>query len=281
MVLAIAVAGFCTNSPVRGANVNAAFISHESSLNETNPVFPGPVGGTLTLGFFGDIDNNAGTPDAFAAFLPGATPAGDHDNQLAGNPAMQGFHKENTHDIPAITVNTSGLPTSIFTFNIDPDQIVMHPGNTGANAIVPPFFDAVVRYTAARPGNYDITGSFDSIDVGSTLNQVLLNETTVLFSQNESLGQPAAFSLTNVALAAGDRVDFIVDPNGNVFGDTTGLVADIVVPEPGALALLCGVGAITFRSRRQRRRTDSAHASAAQTIPSSRASASFAVNVIE
>lgn len=113
---------------------------------------------------------------------------------------MQGFHKENNHDIPATTVNTSGAATTIFTFNIDPDQIVMHPGNIGPNAVVAPFFDAIVRYTVSGPWLYDITGSFDSIDVGDTLNQVVLNETTVLFSQNESLGQPAAFSIANLAL---------------------------------------------------------------------------------
>lgn len=250
LLVCVALVVLCAASSVRGANINAAFIANEASLNETNPVFPGPVGGTLTIGYFGDIDNNGGTPDAFAPFLPGPTPAGDHTNQFAGNPVMQGFHKENTHDIPATTVNTSGGPTSIFGLSIDPDQIVMHPGNIGANAIVPPFFDAVVRYTAARPGFYDITGSFDSIDVGRTLNRVLLNETTVLFSQNEFLGEPAAFSLTHVPLAAGDRIDFVVDPNGDVFGDTTGLSADIIIPEPSSLSLLFGAGALMLLRRR-------------------------------
>jgi hypothetical protein len=135
-------------------------------------------------------------------------------------------------------VNTSGGPTNYFHLNVDPYQIVMHPGNIGSNAIVPPYFDAVVRYTVTRPGLYDIVGSFDSIDVGGTLNLVVLNETTVLFSQNEFLAQPAAFNITDVALAAGDRIDFVVDPNGDVFGDTTGLSADIVVPEPGSLTIL-------------------------------------------
>ena len=249
MLIGAAIASLCAAGPLRGANVNDFYIAHEASLNETNPVFRGPVGGTLTIGYFGDIDNNAGTPDAFAPFLPGATPVGDHVNQYYGNAFEQGFHKENTHDIPATTVNTSGGPTSIIGLNIDPDQIVMHPGNTGANAIVPPFFDAVVRYTVASPGSYDITGSFDSIDVGGTLNRVLLNETTVLFSQNEFLGQPAAFSMTNLALAAGDRIDFVVDPNGDVFGDTTGLSADITVPEPGSLSLLVVACALMFRRR--------------------------------
>ncbi len=246
-------AGLCVAGSVRGANVNAAFIANETSLNETNPVFPGPVGGTITIGYFGDIDNNGGTPDAFAPFLPGATPIGDHDNQFYGNPVMQGFHKENPQDIPVVTVNTSGGPTTILGLNIDPDQIVMHPGNIGANAIAPPYFDAVVRYTVANPGFYNITGSFDSIDGGTTLNRVLLNETTILFSQNESLGQPAAFSLTNVALAAGDHIDFVVDPNGDVFGDTTGLSAHIVIPEPGSLllAVLAASGLICARRGRR------------------------------
>lgn len=156
-----------------------------------------------------------------------------------------------------MTSNTSGAATSVFGLTVDSHQILLHPGNIGANAIVPPYFDAVVRYTAASPGLYDITGSFDSIDVGSTLNRVLLNETTVLFSQNESLAQPAAFSLTNVALAVGDRIDFVVDPNGNVSGDSTGLVADISVPEPSSLLLLFGACALLFcrRTRYSARKT--------------------------
>jgi hypothetical protein len=249
MLLCAALVGLCAASPLRGANVNAAYIAHEASLNETNPVFPGPVGGTITIGYFGDIDNNGGTPDAFAPFLAGATPIGDHSNAYGGNPVMQGFHKENPQDIPSTTVNTSGAATSVFGLSVDPDQIVMHPGNIGANAIVPPYFDAVVRYTVAIPGPYDITGSFDSIDGGGTLNLVLLNETTVLFSQNEFLGQPAAFNLINVPLAAGDRIDFVVDPNGNVFGDTTGLFADIAIPEPSSLSLLLGACALMLHRR--------------------------------
>lgn len=48
--LGAAIASLCAVSPLRGANINVAFIANEASANETNPVFTGPVGGTLTLG---------------------------------------------------------------------------------------------------------------------------------------------------------------------------------------------------------------------------------------
>lgn len=100
MLLGAAIASLCAESPLRAGNINAAFLANEASLNEANPVFSGPVGGTLTNRTLRRHRQQRGTPDAFAAFLSGATPAGDHDNQSYGNAFLQGSTRKTLKTFP-------------------------------------------------------------------------------------------------------------------------------------------------------------------------------------
>src|SRR5688572_27936760 len=84
-----------TGTAFAQSNINDAYVANEGTANQINPDFAGPHGGTVSIGVFGDVDSNSATPATFITFTPGDTPAGDHDNVVAGNANVQGFLRHN------------------------------------------------------------------------------------------------------------------------------------------------------------------------------------------
>jgi hypothetical protein len=119
----------------------------------------------------------------------------------------------------------------------------------------------------SRRGHLRCDGIFDGIDPHPTTTDlhVLLNNVSLFNAAISSFGVPVSFSLAG-ALAAGDRLDFVVGFGTDMdFGfDSTGLKANIsfapsaAVPEPGSL-LLVGSGFLVCgrRWRRNGRKTRS------------------------
>ncbi len=94
--------------------------------------------------------------------------------------------------------------------------------------------------------NIDFTfGDMDPNGVGQDATGfawfVDLNDSNGLLASgviNEGSGDTGPLSLTGVAVNAGDHINFVVDPNGNPFFDSTSFTATIaVIPEPATVRL--------------------------------------------
>ena len=147
--------------------------------------------------------------------------ASDHtDNYISANDPMEGFYKHNPYALPAVLVNTGPTP---FTFNfgagpVAPSEIMMH----GSNGIW-----SVVRYTIPAAGSYNVTASFRPIQGGSVDAHVVSNGVP-LFDQVLTNTQSAAPSFSNLVLAAGTLLDFVVGVSGQLNADSTAFNATIV-----------------------------------------------------
>ena len=141
------------------------------------------------------------------------------------------------------------------------EEVILHPGAQGQYA--------VIRYTAPVSGTYSLNGLFSGQDVkGTTTDVHILVNNLAIFDQNidgySGLSSGAAFgpsqtqsfSLMNLALLAGNTVDFAVGYGANTeySNDSTGLQASIGIataPEPSSLALLFGsIGVIVAAKKK-------------------------------
>lgn len=147
---------------------------------------------------------------------------------------------------PVIYRNFSNSTFAGGTVTIPGLTLVMHPGPTGFGAGGAREF-AVTRWTAPVSGAFDISGSFLALDSGSTNVHVVRNGVS-LFSSIRASSSNTAFSLSSVAINAGDTVDFVVGNDGSYFNDSTGLVANII-PTPGTAALF-SLSLVGMRRRR-------------------------------
>ncbi|MDF7799038.1 choice-of-anchor D domain-containing protein [Pontiellaceae bacterium B1224] len=129
-------------------------------------------------------------------------------------------------------------------------DLLIHPGSGESNDYV------IVRYTfseedLAGATVVDITGSFRE-QVGKTngdpadsiLGEVYHN-TTQLFSVSGAVGRlwqtDGVFNITNLTVAVGDTISFVVGNNGKFAGDETALTGVIVIQEIPAPVLVPGV----------------------------------------
>jgi hypothetical protein len=158
---------------------------------------------------------------------------------------------------PSAWKNTTGVTETVGTVQLQPGQLVEHPG--------PSDEEAVVRWTAPASGTYLINVTFTGADVvGTTTDVHVLNEGVSAFDGNvNGFGNSASFSET-LTLPVNFHIDFEVGfgSDNNFFFDSTGVSAQIStpqisgVPEPASLTLL-GIGAVglvgsTWRRRKQR-----------------------------
>jgi hypothetical protein len=231
------------------AGVNAAFAAWVYDANSEFKAFElANNSGSFAPSFSNFTAGYSQTLGSFTAFE-----ATQHTDNWFSKPELQGWNFVNNYVVPAIVVNTSDSPVQLFN-QVDPSQIVMHPGGTTSNALAEPISNAVLRFTTTNAGIYSVTGDWEAIDVGSTIKYVLVNGAT-LFSSSSST---SAFNLSNILLANGDTIDFVVNSDGFIGSDTTGLRAIITgisaVPEPTTLALF-GLGGIGLAGIAKRRRT--------------------------
>lgn len=129
--------------------------------------------------------------------------------------------------LPSVGVNRSGVaipnapPNLPFTW---PNNTVwMHTDNGGL---------VVVSWLSPTSGAVDLVFSFADIDANGG------DGIRYFVDRNNSTGQLATgvllnggtsgvLTLTNVAVGAGDRINFLVDPNGNHFFDSTAFTATV------------------------------------------------------
>jgi hypothetical protein len=133
---------------------------------------------------------------------------------------------------PAVLYNPTD-DVHAFGNDVPPHTMALHPGGSDERAII--------RWTAPESGTFSICGSFFSEGGPTTDLHVLLNGTS-LFDDYLDGAQTKPFSM-NVAVVAGDAIDFAVGFGGNGHNsDSTNFCAQIeAVPEPGSVLAVGGV----------------------------------------
>lgn len=153
--------------------------------------------------------------------------------------------------VPSVFHNATAGPISFNgTITVQPGELGFHPGSQGEYS--------VIRFTAAIADSYTLASTFRPMDTLATTDvHVLLNGVSI-FDGFVNPGAPTSFN-TNLALGAGDEVDFVVGfgSNGNFNSDATGLSAVLTtnaVPEPSSIVMLglggIGLGLAAWRRRR-------------------------------
>ena len=198
-------------------NINDAFVANEQAAGAIS--FPGPLGGTLRLGY------NL-TPSNPAAILSTGL---IHTDSWAGAPALQGWYYPNGAIVPALVVNATATAVNTGFAITGPGQIHLHPGHPSGNAFTQPASAAVLRFTVATGGVHTISGEFQSLNGGIVAVDVLRNGVSLLSS---GAGADATAFFEVVTLAPGDVVDFVVDDAGDIGSDSTGLYANIAPGSP-------------------------------------------------
>jgi len=151
----------------------------------------------------------------------------------------------NISSVPAAWINTSGSTM----YGAANGQLSLHAG-PAANGDA-----AILRFTAAQTGNYNVTGQFFAGDVGAESGSVILSGQTaspLAYFQNTT--DSSSFALTSVHINAGQTLDFVIGNNGNYYNGTTPITVFITaVPEADTYAMmLAGLGLLGFIARRKR-----------------------------
>jgi len=193
-------------------NINDAFVTSEQGAGPLT--FPGPLGGTISLGY----NLTPATPATFSA--SGLT----HTDNWANSTSMQGWYFPNGAIVPAIVVNVTATTANLFFgASVAPKQVLMHPGNPSADGAAQPAAAMVLRYTVATNGVHTISGDFQSVHSGVVAVDILRNGVSIM----DGAGADSATFEIVETLTAGDRIDFVVDDAGDIGGDSTGLNANI------------------------------------------------------
>jgi hypothetical protein len=198
-------------------NINDAFVASELAAGAIS--FPGPLGGTLRLGY----NFTPATPATFA------TASLVHTDTWASAPALQGWHVPNGAIVPSLIVNVTATAVNTGFAITGPGQMHLHPGHPSANAAAQPAAAAVLRFTVATGGVHTISGEFQSLNSGIVTVDVLRNGVSILGS---GAGADATAFFEVLTLTAGDLIDFVVDDAGDIGSDSTGLYASIVPGSP-------------------------------------------------
>jgi hypothetical protein len=200
--------------------------------------------------------NNPNGVWSYGVLSPGAVPNAATFSLYPGHGNTAGIDfvgvdNNGLSDPPYVSHNPTGTTISVSTVTYGPGQAGFHPGSNGAYSDY--------RFTAPATGSYALSALFTGIDHGGTTTDVhVLDNGAALFNGNVNGYLSTASFSTTLALAAGDRVDFVVGfgTNGNYFNDSTALNATLalnpaaVVPEPSSLALLALGGAALAGWRR-------------------------------
>ncbi len=180
-----------------------------------------------------------GFRDAVASTSQTLFALADHNNSIAGFPAIQGWQ----NSFMTVAVNVSGSAVG----SLGPGQLTVHP-----MATADPFTFNVIRWTAPITGTYQLSASWfvpsltsDGVDAHVVVNGISLFDTVVGPNATQSTSQ-------SLLLVAGTFLDFVVGPGtATTTNDSTTFEAVItLVPEPTSTLMIAAAMPLFFVRRR-------------------------------
>lgn len=207
------------------------------------------------------LNSNAATGGTEAALSPSTTLG------QAGNSGFGVASGLNSFQVGVLGAIDGGTVYQIFNdgfannAGVEGTDLLLHFGNNAATSFV------IVRYTISATdivnGTFaTIAGSFRKGGTGSDSISSVYHNANSLFSVDSDAGDginsltvtEGTFNITNLSVAEGDTISFVVDRNTSIFGGETALTGTIdlsAVPEPSTSALLLGgLGMLFIRRRR-------------------------------
>ncbi len=152
---------------------------------------------------------------------------------------------------PFAGVNTTSPGSSSWAVG----ELAIHPGQSGGGSGAAM---AILSWTSPVTGTADIDFSLAMGLSGNVLWFFEKNDSTITLASGTLVGSSATdtFSLSNISINTGDRLNFVVNSNGGVGSDLVRLRSAIIktnaVPEPSTFVLLA-LGAPLGLYRRYRR----------------------------
>jgi hypothetical protein len=196
---------------------------------------------TSTWSFrYGTVNNRDGIYNLLPYFF--------NDNRGLNGPWSRWLSSNDSNSLPFVGKNTSGQTLSSGSFSCPVNQSNLHP--TASSFVV-------VSWLAPSTGTLSsLRFLFSDLDSGGGNGVTCYvdkdNSTGNLWSQVVSNGGSSGEQVFNgLNVNAGDRINFIVDPNGNEGSDSTRLMAEITfIPEPATVSLLVLGGLALLRRRK-------------------------------
>ena len=126
---------------------------------------------------------------------------------------------------PLVGINSTYATQIVKNFPFPPRSVFVHPGISGL---------AIIGWKSPFTGLVNVSGFFSDLDptgFNGVIWSVDRGSQTFASGTIASGGPAQTFSLTNVAVKAGQALYFIVDPNGDYTSDSTGV--DVIVTGVG------------------------------------------------
>jgi len=212
-----------------------------------------PVSGETSIGKIADT-HGSGSWNFYRAGTVGGALTPQNYGSCGLNPAVNGY-RDQTHSGNYYLAAIANQDVVGNEGTISANQLSTHPGPSDLSYLV-------ARWTAGvdSAGTFNFLGSH--ADVGAaggngTTFEILHNGATVFGSTVVTNTIPAPFNL-DLAITAGDTVDFYIGNNGSYGGDHSGLEVTITgepVPEPSGflLATVGLLGMLAFGRRKRLR----------------------------
>jgi Bacterial cadherin-like domain len=142
--------------------------------------------------------------------------------QFTTNGTLANYYISEAISGPSVGEVATGGPLSFSgAFTVPNGVLMMMPGDANVGAEI-----VVTRFTAPEKGIFDLTGSFTNLESASVSLAIVVDGITE-FTGGFSAQQTIPFSISDLHLALGATVDFIVDSLGNRSNDVVGLTAQI------------------------------------------------------